>query len=383
MIHIGLVFDYSTGYCRGVLRGMKQYAEARKNWVLLPVVSDARAIRMLSRVKPDGLITWVFRKSLLSILSSIPCPWVTVCGVTPDLGVPRVGPDDVLIGQMAATHLLDRGIRHFGFIGHANHAGSARREEGFRRTLARAHHSSAYYYETGPQQFDSRLHRWALGQEFRRWIAALPKPVGISTFYDMWGLQLTEVCREEGWRVPEDVAIMGMGNDDLLCELARPSLSSVVVPTERIGYEAAALLDRLMAGARPPDHPVLLPPTGVASRQSSDILAIDDPEVAAAIRLIHQRGHQPIRVADILREVAISRRSLERRFRKIFDRSISEEIRRVHMERAREMLADTELSMSEVAEHAGFTNARHLSVAFRQQMGRTPSAYRRQFRGGS
>lgn len=383
MVHIGLVFDYSTSYCRGVLRGIKQYAEARQNWVLMPVVSDARAIRMLAKVKPDGVITWVFRKALIEILSSLRVPWVSVCGVLPDLGVPRVGPDDILIGQMAATHLLDRGIRHFGFIGHADHAGSARREEGFRRTLSQSRFTSAYYHETGRQQFDSRLHRWALGEGFRRWVTSLTKPVGISTFYDMWGLQLSEVCREEGLRVPEDVTIVGVGNDDLLCELARPSLSSVVVPAERIGYQAAVLLDRLLAGAKPPDRPVLLPPTGVAIRQSSDILAIDDPEVAAALRRIHQHGHQPIRVSDLLNEVSISRRSLERRFRAIFNRSLSEEIRRVHLERARDMLASTELSMSEVAEHAGFTNARHLSVAFRHQMGRTPSAYRRQFRSHS
>lgn len=157
-------------------------------------------------------------------------------------------------------------------------------------------------------------------------------------------------------------------------------LSSVVLPTERIGYEAAGLLDRLIAGAKAPDRPVLLPPTGVAIRQSSDILAVDDPEVAAAVRLIHQQGHRPIQVDDILPEVPVSRRSLERRFRKLLNRSIAEEIRRVHLDRARDMLADTELSMSEIAEHAGFTNARHLSVAFRQQLGSTPSAYRRRFR---
>lgn len=383
MVHIGLVFDYSTGYCRGVLRGVKRYAETRPNWVLMPVVPDARAIRMLSKVKPDGLITWVFRPSLLAILGSLRSPWVSVCGVAPESVVPRVGPDDALIGQLAATHLLDRGLRHFGFIGHARHAGSARREEGFRRTLGRARHGASSYHESGPPQFDSRIHRWALGQAFRRWVASLPKPVGVATFYDMWGLQLSEVCREEGLRVPEDVAIVGMGNDDLLCELARPSLSSVVLPNERIGYEAAGLLDRLLAGAKPPDRPVLLPPTGVAIRQSSDLLAIDDPEVAASIRVIHQQGHRPIRVDDVLREVAISRRSLERRFRKVLQRSISEEIRRVHLERARDMLAGTELSMAEIAEHAGFTNARHLSVAFRQQLGRTPSDYRRQFRSQS
>ena len=135
-----------------------------------------------------------------------------------------------------------------------------------------------------------------------------------------------------------------------------------------------------MAGARPPKEPVLLPPPGVVTRQSSDVLAIDDPEVAAAVTLIRRKGHEPIRVGDILREVPVSRRSLERKFRKVLKRGMSQEIRHTHMERAKGLLGDTELSMQLVAERAGFSNSRHLCVVFRQETGMTPTAYRRQFR---
>jgi LacI family transcriptional regulator len=202
----------------------------------------------------------------------------------------------------------------------------------------------------------------------------------VSAFYDMWGLQLAEVCRDVGLRVPADVAIVGIGNDDLLCEMSRPSLSSVAVPAEQIGHEAAALLERLMAGSAPPERPIMLPPLGVVTRQSSDILAIGDPDVAAAVRFIRQRGHLPTRVGDVLREVPVSRRSLERKFRQILNRGVSEEIRRVHVDRARALLSGTDLPMSALADHAGFSNATHLSVVFRQETGMTPTSYRRQFR---
>lgn len=378
--HIGLMFDNGTSYCRGVLRGIKRYAASRSEWVLLPFVPEARTLRTLEKFGIDGLITWVYDSALVERLMGQPRPWVSVCGVTPDRGVPRVGPDDGAIGRLAASHLLDCGLRQFGFIGHAQHAGSARRELGFRHAIEAAGFTVSTFHERGPQQFDARVHGWASNAGFRSWLLALPSPVGVATFYDMWGLQLAEACREAGLRVPEDVAIVGMGNDDLLCELARPSLSSVSVPTEQIGFDAAALLDRIMAGSPPPEGPIVLPPTEVVARQSTDILAILDPEVVAALRLIRRERHRPIRVVDVLREVPVSRRSLERKFRKILNRGVSEEIRRVQLEHAKSLLASTDLPMSVLAQRAGFSNAKHLSVAFRAETGQTPTSYRGQFR---
>jgi len=378
-VQIGLVFEHGIGYCRGVLRGIKRFAETRPHWVLLPVQPDPKAIRSLARVGPHGLISYADLEPVVRMLMGMQKPWVSVCGALPDMGLPRVGPDDAQIGRLAASHFLDRGIRHFGFIGQALHAGSFRRGAGFRRAVEGAGYSVAWYEERGPRQFDPTPDRRAF-ERFRRWALTLPKPVGVLGSYDILGLQIAEVCRQEGLRVPDDVAIVGVGNDDLVCELARPSLSSVATPAGPIGYEASAMLERLMAGARPPKEPVLLPPLGVVTRQSSDVLAIDDPEVAAAVSLIRRKGHEPIRVGDILREVLVSRRSLERKFRKILKRGMSQEIRHAHMERAKGLLGDTEISMQLVAERAGFSNSRHLCVVFRQETGMTPTAYRRQFR---
>jgi LacI family transcriptional regulator len=222
---------------------------------------------------------------------------------------------------------------------------------------------------------------WALDVAVQRWVQRLPKPVGIFASTDIWGVQLAEVCRQTGLRVPEDVALVGVDNDDLLCEVARPSLSSIALPTERIGFEAAALLDRILARERPSLRPRLLPPIGVVARQSSDVLALDDPEVAAAVRFIREHSHTSIGVKDVLRAVTISRRSLERRFQAALDRTVWEEIRRAHLERAKSLLAGTAMPMWAVAEQAGFSDPRQLSVVFRQETGLTPTAYRGRVRG--
>jgi LacI family transcriptional regulator len=380
-VHIGLIFDYDTGYCRGVLRGIKQYAEAMRHWVLVPVVADPRAVRALGKLNVDGLISWLFRRSVAAVARSLEKPWVSVCGVLSDDQIPRVGPDDFLMGQLAALHLLGCGIRRFAFIGHTYHAGADRREAGFRQTIERAGYSLDYYHEHGPRLFKSTTQGWAPNRSFRRWVLSLPTQVGVAAVYDFLGLQLSEACREAGLRVPEDVAIVGMGNDDLLCEFARPSLSSVAVANELIGYRAAALLDHLMKGHAPPPGPILVPPPGVVARQSSDVLAIGDDDVAAALRWIRAASHRPIRVDDLLRDIPVSRRLLERKFRRILGRGISEEIRRVHVERAKSLLAGTDLAMSALAVSAGFSNASHLSIVFRQATAQTPTAYRSQFRG--
>jgi LacI family transcriptional regulator len=297
------------------------------------------------------------------------------------LSAPRIGPDNDAVGRLVAEHLLNCGLRHFAFVGHHNREYSVRREAGFRQVLAARRHEPYCYYERDTALFNPMGYLWALDPFVQRWVQDLPKPVGIFASNDIWGVQLAEVCRQTGLRVPDDVAIVGVDNDDLLCDLARPSLSSVALPTERIGYEAAALLDRILGRGKPLRRSRFLPPIGVVVRQSSDVLAVGDLEVAAAVRFIRERSHVPIGVKDVLRAVSISRRSLERRFQAALDRTVWEEIRRVHLERAKTLLAGTGMPMSAVAEQAGFSDPRQLSVVFRQVTGFTPTAYRVRFRG--
>jgi LacI family transcriptional regulator len=378
---IGLVFDYNLAYSRGVLRGVKQYAQTRPHWILVPLDPEGLTGRVLEAVRPVGLIALVATSALTETLKALRRPLVNVAGVLADLPFPRVGVDHRQVGELAARHLRERGFRHFAFVGHPHHFYSAEREAGFRQVLVSGGHSLASYHERPARSYRRRGRLLVLNEGLQRWLQALPKPVGVFACHDVFALQVVEACRLTGLRVPDEVAIIGVDNDDLLCELARPSLSSVVVPAERIGFEAAALLERLLRRARPPRKPRLIPPTGVVTRQSSDLIAGGDADVTAAVRFIRDHAHSPISVDDVLRAVTASRRSLERRFRALLERGLGEEIRRAHLERAKDLLASTVLTVAEVAEQSGFASVHYLSRLFRRETGLTPTAYRRQLCG--
>ncbi len=374
-LRIGLVYSYGMAYERGVLRGIKHYSQSRPEWTLVPLEAEGLTPLALRKLRPAGLIAHVVSEALAETLRTMRRPLVNTSAVLRDVPFPRVGVDHVRIGELAATHFVERGLRQFGFVGHPRHYYAIQRETGFRSALSG--YSVATYYENPARSYRQRARLLALDKGLQRWVRSLPKPVGVFACHDVWGLQVVEACRLSELRVPEEVAIVGVDNDDLLCELARPSLSSVVVPAERIGYEAAALLDRLLAGAKRPRQPVVIPPTGIVTRQSSDLLALQDSEVAAAVQFIRGHSHQPLGVADILRHVPVGRRSLERRFRAVLGRGLWDEIRRVHLQRAKDLLATTALAMDEVADQSGFTDQQQLSRVFRQEMGLTPTAYRR------
>jgi LacI family transcriptional regulator len=285
------------------------------------------------------------------------------------------------VGRMAFEHLRDRGLRQFGVIGHPTHLYSVEREAGFRKALGPTKWSCAAFHERASVSFRRRARLLALQPSLQRWLRTLPKPVGIFACHDVWGLQVVEACRLTGLRVPDDVAVIGVDNDDLLCELARPSLSSIVVPAEQIGFEAAALLDRLLRGGRPPKQTRLVPVPGLITRQSTDVVAGGDGELSAALQFIRGQSHRPLRVSDVLRELPISRRALEQRFQAVLHRGIAAEIRRVHLERARTLLATTTLSVSEVARQAGFSSVHYLSRQFHRETKETPTEFRRRIRG--
>jgi LacI family transcriptional regulator len=212
------------------------------------------------------------------------------------------------------------------------------------------------------------------------WLADLPKPVGLLAWDSDRGRLVAEACANARIRVPEAIGLLSGYNDDLMCEIATPPLSCVDHSPDRIGYEAAALLGRLLAGAPPPPRPILIPPAGIIARRSTDALAIEDRAVADAVQFIRASVHEPIGVDDLLDVVPFSRRLLERRFLIALGRSPAAVIRRVHVEHAMDLLTRTDLPISEVAAASGFNHTEVLNRIFRREVGMTPGAYRRQFR---
>jgi len=204
----------------------------------------------------------------------------------------------------------------------------------------------------------------------------LPGPLGVFTCTDSFASRIADAARLNGLHMPEQVAIVGADNDELICEYKRPTLSSVPVPARQIGYQAAALLERLMAGGEPPDEPILVPPRPVIARQSTGILAIPDMHVSAAMRFIAEHALKPITAEDVVDAVPLSRRALEQRFAKLIGSTPMQEIRRRRIARARELLAATDLSVDQIATLSGFTDHRHLSRTFARDVGVAPTAYR-------
>lgn len=374
---IALVFSFSLSYCRGVLRGISRYAADREDWTLTPLAPGPDLAASLAAMKPRGVIAHIYDRRLAKILSALRCPVINVSGIMPQLSFPRVFVDDQVVGAMAARHFLDRGLRSFGCIGHPSHGASIARELSFRTTLLKHGCGSDRYHVNPGQPFDPTCATPVLGSEIGAWVKRLPQPTGIFCTNDILASQLIEVCRQHGVAVPEHVAILGVDNDDLLCGLARPPLSSIALPDQEVGVQAAIHLDRLLRGERKVlSKPLLLAPLRVVARRSTDLSAMSDVVVARACGFIHEQSQRSLSVSDVANEVGVGRRTLERRFRAVLGRGLAEEIRRCHVERAKELLADPHLSLAAVAKRAGFSSAKQFAVGFRALTGLTPRMFR-------
>ena len=214
-------------------------------------------------------------------------------------------------------------------------------------------------------------------EKLAKWLMDLPKPIAIFASHDQYCLILSETCREYDIAVPEEIALLGVDNDELLCNRAYPPLSSVRTDVDLIGYETGKLLARMMKGEKPPTGEKLIAPLGIETRQSSDILAISDADVAAAVEFIKNHATRRITVRDVVSAAHVCRRVLERRFRRRLGRSILDEIHRVRIERAQELLVNTNMPVPEVAKAAGFRDGYHLWSTFRRKRGTSPASFRK------
>lgn len=378
LTRIGLAISHTYSFYRGTLCGVARYAESKPEWLFTSVIPEQQSLRDLGRSRPAGMIASIYSEEILRGLSGWRRPIVNIDAVLLDTRFPNVKVDNSLVSQLVASHFLDRGLRHFGFIGPPDMLFSRERRDAFRSALQQAGYTLSCHYTPAHLPLDPLGRRWDLDPSVYHWLRRLPKPVGVFAPGDDLGIQIAEACRQVGLRIPEDVALMGVDDDDLNCELSRPRLSSVILPAQRIGYEAAALLDRLLAGEKPPTSPIVIPPVGIAMRRSTEVLAIDDPEVVTAVRYIREHAHIPLSVSDVVRQIASGRRTLELRFRDTVGRGIGEEIRRAHLDLACRLLTRTEMPMKTVAQRSGFSSFRHMAVVFGQLLGMTPTAYRRQ-----
>ena len=395
MLTIALLVDSGRSYGRGVLSGAARYVHAHghlhivhQDWKL----NEGLPAWLMNR-RCDGIIAYIETPEMLRDLRRIRVPLVDVCGTHHWPGIPGVGMNNRRSSEMAVEHLLGCGLRHVGFCGYADIADCMQRRAYFVETLGRRGIKPLIYEDrvkqgAGAQRSESEtlLDERKLG----RWLAALPKPAGLVACNDLCGRQVLNACLSRAIAVPDEVAVIGVGNDEVLCEWVDPPLSSIEPASERIGYEAAALLDAMMG--KPRGLPVRtdklngveIEPKGVVMRRSSDVLAVKDPIVSAAIRFIRQRADKAIRIEDVLDHLAavdiiISRSTLNRRFIEFLGHSTNTYIMQVRIERARQLLTDTDYPLASVAGMIGIEHPEYFTVMFKRMTGKTPAAYRQMF----
>lgn len=363
---VRLYADVVHAYSRGILHGIADYSKIHGGWDFnfYPRI-DPDFTETFARDQVRGVIIQLRTLEQTEKLLASGLPAVNVANtLSPPAPLPSVYPDNVAVGRMAAAYYLERGFVNFAFCcGSAGRYVQERRES-FAQELKLAGHDCTVLDMSDAQSSAQKL-------------LHLAHPLAVFCCGDACARDLIRAATAVGLQVPDQVAVLGVDNDEIHCELAGVQLSSVRLNTEQIGYEAAALLARLIDGKPAPAEPILIAPIEVITRRSTDVLALEDAEVAAAVRFIRDRGGREINVDDLVSQTRLSRRSLEMRFRKALGRSPYQEIRRVQIERAKLLLTRTDRSMREIADACGFRETRQLSVAFHERIGLTPRQYRR------
>jgi LacI family transcriptional regulator len=378
------VVDGASSFGRQILRGVLRYANLQRRWLLHEDIWRVVESRAHWPECSGAIVAGVTRPTFEFIRQR--CAHLIHCSGGGDpKETPVVSLDEEAAGRLAAEHLMDCHLQHFGFYGLTVQAGGVghRRLEGFRAALEARGFTCAECPVPWPSGMDwlMQTHRGELVD----WLQGLPKPVGIMTGDDMVAHDLAGACVGAGIRVPEQVAIVGVNNDDLLCEGAWPPLSSVEPDYTRMGYLAAKMLDRLLAGEAMglEERWVRLPPLGVVQRQSTNVLAVGDPNLADAVQFIREHACDPCSVQDVLKAVPVGRRWLERQFMARFGRSPHNEITRVRVDTAKRLLVQPDMTLVDIAERCGFSGLAHFVRMFQQEVGTTPAVYRRStVRGG-
>lgn len=375
---VALVVETSNGYTRELLQGVRAWQREHEAWAIrLSEHGRGDGVpEWLGEWRGDGVIARVENAKIAQALRATRLPVVDVSAALERPVFPRVATDSRAVTAVASEHLRERGFRHFAYCGDARFLWSVRRGIYFQHALRKAGATCAIFAPRPLRSGGASGSTEAEIAEIAAWLTELPKPVGVLACYDIRGQQVLEACKLAGLAVPAEVGVIGVHNDELLCELCDPPLTSVIPNARRAGYEAAALLARMMAGKTVARIEHLLPPLGVAARQSTDMVAVDDDAVAAAARYIREHAHAGIGVVDVLQAVPMSRTLLERRFRRVLGRSPGEHIAKVRIEHVKTLLATTSLSVGAIADRAGFKHAEYLSVAFRRATGLTPTKFR-------
>jgi LacI family transcriptional regulator len=380
--NVALLIESSRGYGRGLLHGIADYIRVHGPWSV-----HLQRHHLYDKPPPwlrgwhgDGVIARVENSHTADALRRLGVPFIDLRGRIRRAYMPSILSDDAAGARLAAEHLLERGFQHYAYCGYVGTSYSDNRSRAFELVIKKAGFPCAIYQPParlrglGPDRTEELglVYEEAVG----RWLKGLPRPIGIMACNDVRAHQVINACRDLGIAVPDAIAVVGVDNDDVICDLCDPPLSSVVPNTRRIGFEAAALLERMMSGGAVSAGPIVVPPVGIITRRSTEVLALQDQDLAGAVRYIRDHACAGITVKDVLSKVALSSSSLERLFQKVLGRTPKAEIIRVRLDHVKRLLAEPGLPLKEIATKTGFRHPEYLCAIFRQRLGQTPGEYR-------
>lgn len=380
---VALLIGFSRNYRRGVLRGIANYTHTRSPWSCFTQEHGLQngIPDWLKTWQGDGIIACVDSRRTAKALLRVGCPVVDVLHNVRDAGIPSFDTDTGAVVKLVADYFLEAGFRHFAYCGFPGIPFSDRREAGFVNYLAAYGQKVRVFIARATRKLPLDIpaaERQGIGREkaIVAWLRKQPRPLALFACNDICGQQVLNACRLHGIKVPEEVAVMGVDNDEVLCSLCDPPLSSIEPDTERLGFEAAALLDRMMQGKRSTPGLIKIPPIRVVERASSDVVPVEDPIAVTALRYIRDHVSWGIAVKDVQAHVQRSRTDLEQRFRHHLKTSVSAEISRRRMDRVCALLQQTSLGLGEIAKQTGFATAAHLCRLFKARFRQTPTEYR-------
>ncbi|MFZ9012120.1 MAG: XylR family transcriptional regulator [Anaerohalosphaeraceae bacterium] len=373
-----LIIETSRIYGRKLLRGIAQYALLNGPWQIerqAPFyLQHSQAVGDFSLKYASGVDGIIMREQKnIEPLIETGVPIVFASYLAEDFHVPMIRTDDQGIASTAAKYYLGRAFEHFAFVGYDGMFWSDNRKAAFAEHVAQAGFSCNLYSQ--PKLKKQRLWENEL-PVLSDWLKGLPKPVGLLACNDDRAQQVLSACMHSGLTVPEEVAIVGVDNDEFVCTLAHPPLSSVSLSAAIAGFEAASVLDRMIGGEKIGNLTIPVQASHVVTRQSSDILAIRDPVLAQSVNFIRSNIKEPIQIGDVLESVPVSRRCLYDKFKQILGLSVHQYIKKKRIEHIEHLLLDTDMTVSQIAFHMGFTSDDHIATYFRSVNGVNPHAFR-------
>jgi LacI family transcriptional regulator len=375
---VAVLLETGAGSGRDMMRGIARYVTESGPWALhheprMSQFVEGWTPKWLGDWEGAGIIGRFKTHSILAAVKRAKVPAVDILGTNPRCPYPLVQPDNAAVARLAAEHLVERGIRRFAYVGTPAEAWSNQRSVAFQKSLAERNLpclALQIEFKNLHESWDSFI------EQTTQWIRRQQKPLGLMLCWDTIGPPITQACRQAGVAIPEEVAIVGVDNDETACSICDPPLTSVCPNHEEVGYQAAALLDRMMAGESIAKQQILVQPRTIIIRQSSDIPAIEDPAIAKALRMIREHACNGLQVREIAEHLPISRSVLQRRFQSLLGRSVHDEILRLQLRKAEELLRETKLSIGAISRKSGFRHPDYMAALFKTRTGLTPRKYR-------